>query len=124
MTAIRKNDTWTDARIARLTELWNDGKSASQIAEIMNRETGENFSRSSMIGKAHRAGLVERMNGGATSGAYSLEQVQNARSCLWPSGHRPTMTFCGAREPASDSYCEFHRSIASTPTARQAQEHR
>ena len=180
-------DIWDDARIAMLTELWEDGHSASAIAATMKAETHYPFTRSSIIGKAHRLNLdarpgpanitanrakrgimpkkpgpkrkltdeqrranraaivraqtarkaaepkpllakpkpgdkLERMNGGAVSGAYTLEQAQALNGCRWPSGHRPNMTFCGASKPATDSYCPSHRSIASTPTARQAQE--
>ncbi len=75
--------------------------------------------------KAKPGDKLERMNGGAVSGAYTLEQAQALNGCRWPSGHRPKMTFCGARRnphDPKDMYCEPHRSIASTPTARQAQE--
>lgn len=47
---------WTDERIALLKQYWDDGLSASQIAELM----GENLSRNAVIGKAHRLGLASR----------------------------------------------------------------
>jgi len=47
---------WTDERIAMLKQYWEDGLSASQIAELM----GENLSRNAVIGKAHRLGLASR----------------------------------------------------------------
>ncbi|QMW23540.1 GcrA family cell cycle regulator [Sandaracinobacteroides saxicola] len=47
---------WTDERIAQLKKLWEEGKSASQIAEIL----AEGISRNAIIGKAHRLGLASR----------------------------------------------------------------
>jgi GcrA cell cycle regulator len=47
--------SWTDERIERLTTLWTQGMTASQIAE----ELGE-VSRNAVIGKAHRLGLQSR----------------------------------------------------------------
>lgn len=47
---------WTDERIAQLKKLWEEGKSASQIAEIL----GDGMSRNAVIGKAHRLGLSSR----------------------------------------------------------------
>ncbi|MFN3370174.1 MAG: GcrA family cell cycle regulator [Sphingomonadaceae bacterium] len=47
---------WTDERIARLKQYWEEGCSASQIAELL----GEGLSRNAVIGKAHRLGLAAR----------------------------------------------------------------
>lgn len=47
--------SWTDERINQLTQLWRDGKSASQIADILGSVT-----RNAVIGKAHRLGLSGR----------------------------------------------------------------
>lgn len=47
---------WTDERVAKLTKLWADGLSASQIAA----ELGENVTRNAVIGKVHRLGLSGR----------------------------------------------------------------
>ncbi|MCG2841800.1 GcrA family cell cycle regulator, partial [Sandaracinobacter sp. RS1-74] len=47
---------WTDERIAALKQYWEEGRSASQIAEIL----GEGLSRNAVIGKAHRLGLASR----------------------------------------------------------------
>jgi GcrA cell cycle regulator len=48
--------SWTDERIALLKNGWENGKSASQIAE----ELGEGVTRNAVIGKAHRLGLASR----------------------------------------------------------------
>jgi len=47
---------WTDERIALLKQYWEEGRSASQIAE----QLGEGLSRNAVIGKAHRLGLAAR----------------------------------------------------------------
>jgi GcrA cell cycle regulator len=47
---------WTDERIALLKQYWEEGRSASQIAEVL----GEGLSRNAVIGKAHRLGLAAR----------------------------------------------------------------
>ncbi len=47
---------WTDERIALLKQYWEEGRSASQIAELL----GESLSRNAVIGKAHRLGLASR----------------------------------------------------------------
>ncbi len=46
---------WTDERVEKLKELWEQGKSASEIA----KELG-NVTRNAVIGKVHRMGLQSR----------------------------------------------------------------
>jgi GcrA cell cycle regulator len=48
---------WTDERVAMLRLLWTEGWSASQIA---SKFKGAAFTRSSIIGKAHRLKLAPR----------------------------------------------------------------
>jgi GcrA cell cycle regulator len=47
---------WTDERTARLTELWTEGLSCSQIA----RELGGDITRNAVIGKVTRLNLPRR----------------------------------------------------------------
>lgn len=47
--------SWTEERIDRLKAMWNEGKTASQIAEELG-----GVSRNAVIGKAHRLGLDAR----------------------------------------------------------------
>ncbi|MCS6986866.1 MAG: GcrA cell cycle regulator [Sphingomonadaceae bacterium] len=47
---------WTEERIALLKKLWQEGHTASQIAEAL----GEGLTRNAVIGKAHRLGLSQR----------------------------------------------------------------
>lgn len=48
--------SWTDERIDKLKKLWEQGMTASQIADAL----GEGVSRNAVIGKAHRLGLQSR----------------------------------------------------------------
>ena len=48
--------SWTDARIDLLRSSWEQGMTASQIADLL----GEGVSRNAVIGKAHRLGLQAR----------------------------------------------------------------
>ena len=48
--------SWTDERVERLSTLWLEGRSASQIAA----DLGEGVSRNAVIGKVHRLGLSGR----------------------------------------------------------------
>ena len=53
---------WSDRRIERLRQLWDSGKTASEIRSVLNREfwlEGE-LTRNAVIGKAHRLGLSKR----------------------------------------------------------------
>jgi len=45
---------WTDARIARISELWREGYSLAQIA----REIGGGITRNAVLGKLHRLNLM------------------------------------------------------------------
>ena len=47
--------SWTDERIDRLRTMWENGLTASQIAEDLG-----GVSRNAVIGKAHRLGLKSR----------------------------------------------------------------
>ena len=47
--------SWTEEKVAKLKELWGNGSTASQIAEILG-----GVSRNAVIGKAHRLNLEAR----------------------------------------------------------------
>ena len=47
--------SWTEERIGKLTQMWEGGSTASQIAEELG-----GVSRNAVIGKAHRLGLKSR----------------------------------------------------------------
>jgi len=56
--------SWTDDRVAKLSKLWADGLSASQIAAELGGVT-----RNAVIGKVHRLGLSGRAKPASTGGA-------------------------------------------------------
>ena len=50
--------SWTDERVETLKKMWAEGQSASQIAKELGGVT-----RNAVIGKVHRLGLSNRING-------------------------------------------------------------
>ena len=59
--------SWTDERVELLKKLWNQGLSASQIAN----ELGAGVTRNAVIGKVHRLGLSGRAKAPAPAAARS-----------------------------------------------------
>jgi GcrA cell cycle regulator len=70
---------WTDERVEKLTKLWAEGLSASQIAAQLGGVT-----RNAVIGKVHRLNLPGRVKAGGTSAARPKRQ---------PAAPRPASTF-------------------------------
>ncbi len=64
--------SWTEDRVGRLTKLWADGLSASQIAADLGGVT-----RNAVIGKVHRLGLSGRAKP-ASSTARAKRQPRSA----------------------------------------------
>lgn len=58
--------SWTDERVEKLTKLWADGLSASQIAAELG-----GVSRNAVIGKVHRLNLPGRAKSGGSGGGRS-----------------------------------------------------
>ncbi|MCR9137722.1 MAG: GcrA family cell cycle regulator [Alphaproteobacteria bacterium] len=67
--------SWTDERVERLTKLWADGLSASQIAAELG-----GVSRNAVIGKVHRLNLPGRAKSGGSSGGRSKRVASAPRS--------------------------------------------
>lgn len=59
--------SWTDDRVALLTKLWKEGKTAKEIAETL----GDGVTRNAVIGKAHRLNLSGRASPIQQSGPAS-----------------------------------------------------
>lgn len=100
---------WTEERIALLTKYWQEGHSASQIAEAL----GEGLTRNAVIGKAHRLGLASRPS--PLKGAEAKSEDRETRpkkrpaaaaappaaeATADPSAERPTPAEAPAPEPA------------------------
>ncbi|MCF6320926.1 MAG: GcrA cell cycle regulator [Rhizobiaceae bacterium] len=63
--------SWTEDRVARLTKLWADGLSASQVAADLGGIT-----RNAVIGKIHRLGLSGRVKPASKGGGRPKRQAR------------------------------------------------
>lgn len=72
--------TWTDARVARLKKLADDGWSAQQIADELGA-----LSRSAVIGKAYRLGIELRGTSGPHASVRALAKPKTGRTAAKPS---------------------------------------
>jgi len=126
----KKENFWTDERVKILTNMWNEGKTASDIVDAL----GEGVTRNAVIGKANRIGLEKRpspiKNTDATKKRTSTkksatkETVKEEKSfsildikedmCRWPIGDPkdPDFHFCGKKAMEGCPYCEKHANIA------------
>ena len=118
--------SWTDERVELLTKLWGEGKTASQIAEILGGVT-----RNAVIGKAHRLNLSKRASPIQTTKkkkanpqldmpahiskgkSISLLELKE-RSCRWPNGDpkKSDFSFCGVDALPGLPYCGEHAEVA------------
>ena len=98
---------WTEARVNKLKRLWDDGLSASQIAEQLGEVT-----RNAVIGKAHRLGLSSRPS--PIKRNNHPIGITPERMCQWPIGNPrdPNFHFCGKQATADRPYCEEHCTMA------------
>ncbi len=67
--------SWTDERVETLKTMWNEGKSASQIAKELGGVT-----RNAVIGKVHRLGLSNR----TTSAKAAPKEAAKAKPAAKP----------------------------------------
>jgi GcrA cell cycle regulator len=58
--------SWTDERVDQLRQAWMEGKSASQIANLL----GHGLTRNAVIGKVHRLGLAGRAKSAGAATAH------------------------------------------------------
>ena len=140
--------TWTAEKIEKLTKLWGNGQTASQIAEIIG-----DVSRNAVIGKAHRLNLATKMVAkNTTSKSIILDDKKNNgnrkirkskfksliiekdfepenpkqleeltdKTCKWPSGHPKDddFYFCGRESLKDFSYCKLHLLYAFQPKGK------
>ncbi|GJL85890.1 MAG: hypothetical protein DHS20C02_16650 [Micavibrio sp.] len=135
--------SWTDERVALLTKLWSEGKTAAEIASALGGVT-----RNAVIGKAHRLKLSNRVspiqqNKKPTSPPPSapgkverksapvpiainndgkgikLTELE-AQMCRWPYGdpRDENFGFCGGERMAGVPYCEEHAKLAYQAASR------
>jgi GcrA cell cycle regulator len=98
---------WTIERVELLKELWGEGLSARQIAELLGHVT-----RNAVIGKAHRLGLSTRSV--PSKPTIAMLNPVTDRMCQWPIGNPGEVNFhfCGHQASASRPYCDQHCAMA------------
>ncbi|WP_026873860.1 GcrA family cell cycle regulator [Inquilinus limosus] len=144
--------SWTEERVAQLRQLWGNGKSASEIAEILG-----GVSRNAVIGKAHRLELsgrpspIKRKEGeeeeaatvAAEAAPPAVQKVPakpeperrsggatilnlTERMCKWPIGdpRDKDFHFCGKASHGNLPYCAEHAAIAYQPPGKRRDEDR
>ena len=96
---------WTDERVARLSKLWAEGLSASQIAADLG-----GVSRNAVIGKVHRLGLSGRAKPGGNAGGRpkrtaarptASASAQPSAQAAARAAYQPTMSRPAASAQAS-----------------------
>jgi GcrA cell cycle regulator len=97
--------SWTEERIDRLKKMWQDGSTASQIADELG-----GVSRNAVIGKAHRLGLEAR-----PSPVKPGEEKEKPAAAAAP---KPTPAERPAPKPA---VAEGERAAPAQPPARTPQ---
>jgi len=116
-------ETWTEERVARLRELWTQGKTASEIGTALG-----GISRNAVIGKVHRLKLsgrpspirhrptIEATPMPVGSGSATILALGD-RSCKWPVGDplSPEFHFCGKCAQTGMPYCSEHAVMAYQP---------
>ena len=65
--------SWTDERVETLKRMWTEGQSASQIAKELGGVT-----RNAVIGKVHRLGLSNRVEGEEAPAAPQQPEPERA----------------------------------------------
>ena len=95
------SDFWNDVRTEQLRRLWSEGKTASEIAEIIGGECTRNM----VISKTRRIpGCARRESPIKKRRALP---AYNTHICEWPSGTGP-YTFCGKKTEPNKPYCGPH----------------
>ena len=94
--------SWTDDRVARLSKLWAEGLSASQIAADLGGVT-----RNAVIGKVHRLGLSGRVKPASGGGSKprrkpSAPRAKYGRSASRINGSRTAAATALKMDPDSD----------------------
>ena len=67
--------SWNEAKVAKLKQLWGEGNTASQIAEIIG-----GLSRNAVIGKAHRLHLSAKIKTRTATSSQNFENSLNEKN--------------------------------------------
>ena len=110
--------TWTNKKIEKLKELWEQGDAAIEIAEVLG------VTKNAIIGKANRLNFTPRKRGGAHGIKRSHESApitiesenptllldltnDQCKFPLWEKSNEPQL-FCGKESWNKSSYCRMH----------------
>ena len=109
---------WTDKKIEKLKELWEQGDVATEIAEVFG------VSKNAIIGKANWLNLTPRKRGISPGIKHPRESVPivielenptpleslTSDQCKFPLWDKPTdpKLFCGKERWNKSSYCKMH----------------
>ena len=104
---------WTEENVATLKAMWGK-QSANEIASALG-----DFTRNSVIGKAHRLGLAKQPSPikrkiSAKPNLLSLSH----HACKWPFGDPKKLDFhfCGEKvDDPTKPYCHTHHQVAYAP---------
>ena len=111
---------WTDERIEQLRQMWQQGLTASQIAEALG-----GVSRNAVIGKAHRLGLQARpspVRAGEAAAAPDVEEPTPApaptvEAAPPPVVAEPTVTPVAVEEPEPEPQAAEPAAVAPPAAA-------
>ena len=114
------SSVWTEERLTKLEQLWNEGIPITRIGAALG------VTRNAVVGKVHRLGLPKR----ESPIQRSSEPVKPARlkpvristtewhrnRCTWPIGdpQSPDFRFCGEPLEEGRPYCKAHCAVAYT----------
>lgn len=118
MTRLNQNTTdWTPERVAALQRYYDEGKSHTEVAELLGK------TKHAVIGKSDRLRKHRNLRGaetryhanvsttnrvGASTGIVAGFQALRALTCQWLYGEPRDRHFCGAPSRQESSYCEDH----------------
>ncbi|MFK7866299.1 MAG: GcrA family cell cycle regulator [Alphaproteobacteria bacterium] len=100
---------WSEENIARLTQMWQNGFTARQIAQKL----GQGATRNSVIGKAHRMGLSQRPQTAQKTNRPAPVNLGMLKSCefSYQDPRDKDFVFCGKPVKTGRPYCEEHCAI-------------
>lgn len=99
--------TWTDERIERLKQLWEEGVTTAEIGRLIG------VTKNAVIGKVHRIGLQPRVITQKPPPKRNPFDFTGP-ACMWPHGHpgEDDFHFCCDTPLPGKPYCTTHAAVA------------
>jgi hypothetical protein len=83
---------WTPANTSDLVNLWTSGLSAGQVSRALGKRAPCDVSRSAVLGKLHRLGLLQRKTAARAGVANPFHQITRSRGAYAGGrGWRPSL---------------------------------